>query len=136
MQGVVFLCLGCALMGAMRLRLANSLTKLVPDATTALVLGVVSAALTTEVLLEIGLFEPRYTVFATFIVFSIGIAFIVFRVGVYFWRFWNRLRHEHLIWSLTHAHLVVAALVPSLIFALLAIVIPNSIVMGRFVNSP
>ena len=136
MQGVVFLCLGCALMGALRLRLANSLRKLVPDVTVALVLGVVSAALTTEVLLEIGLFALRYRVFAIFIVFSIGIAFLVFRVGVYFWRFWNRLRREHLIWSLTHAHLVVAAVIPSLIFALFAVGFPNSFIMEKLVNSP
>lgn len=38
------------------------------------------------------------------------IAFITMRGGVYIWQFWARLRRRHLLWSLTHSHMMLVVL--------------------------
>jgi signal transduction histidine kinase len=41
--------------------------------------------------------------------------FVVFRLGVRIWLFWDRLRRTHLVWALTHAHLLVVLLAAGLL---------------------
>jgi signal transduction histidine kinase len=43
-----------------------------------------------------------------------GLAFLVFRAGVWLWHYWGRLRRKRLLWALTHAHLVLVAIVVAL----------------------
>src|SRR5579863_7766582 len=38
------------------------------------------------------------------------LVFLLFRVGIRFWLYWNLLRRKQLLWSLTHAHVIVALL--------------------------
>ncbi len=59
------------------------------------------------------------------------VATVFVLAGVRLWRTWDRLRHEHLIWSLTSAHLTVV-LVASLLFAgLFAVQVLRSDLGGR-----
>ncbi|MBN1564074.1 MAG: HAMP domain-containing protein [Anaerolineae bacterium] len=45
------------------------------------------------------------------IVFISGvIAFVVMRGGIHVWQFWARLRRQHLLWSLTHSHMMLVIL--------------------------
>lgn len=43
------------------------------------------------------------------------VVFLLCRVGIRFWLFWNRLRRRQLLWSLAHAHVVVALLVAAMV---------------------
>jgi signal transduction histidine kinase len=48
------------------------------------------------------------------------VEFAVFRVASWLWRLWQRLRHTHLLWELTHVQLelvLIIALVPAAVFA-------------------
>ena len=47
--------------------------------------------------------------------------FLVVRLTWYLWTFWNQLRRTRLVWSLTHAHLLLAVLVSGLIGILLVL---------------
>ncbi len=44
------------------------------------------------------------------ILLASGPAFMGFRAGLWLWWYWDRLRRKHLIWSLTHAHLILVVL--------------------------
>ncbi|QBD82264.1 HAMP domain-containing sensor histidine kinase [Ktedonosporobacter rubrisoli] len=66
------------------------------------------------------------------IVVGNAFAFVVCRLGIRLWLFWDRLRRTQLIWSLTHAHLVVVALGAGLVILLFDIlVIVNSFSSAR-----
>ncbi len=55
---------------------------------------------------------PRYDAMTlgAVILFSCGIAYYFSRTASRVWLFWDRLRRRHLIWSITHTHLMLVAL--------------------------
>ena len=50
-------------------------------------------------------YSPTPTMF-----FSGVIAFIVMRSGIHLWQFWAQLRRRHLLWSITHSHMMLIVL--------------------------
>jgi signal transduction histidine kinase len=56
-----------------------------------------------------------------------GAIFAVLRAGVWLWHYWNRLRRRRLLWSLTHAHLVVVVAVALLVAVLGGIQVAASV---------
>ncbi len=46
-------------------------------------------------------------------------AFIILRIAVRLWQHWNQLRRTHLLWSLTHAHVIVMILTAGLLIVVL-----------------
>ncbi len=62
---------------------------------------------------QIGRFSVAMLVGIALVAFTVE--FIIFRIGVRLWLYWDRLRRRHLLWSLTHAHLMVVLLAAGLL---------------------
>jgi signal transduction histidine kinase len=63
----------------------------------------------------------RYELLAIFEFFSNIGTFLVFRLGVRLCLFWNQLRRRHLLWALTHAHIMLVAFCAGLLIFLLEV---------------
>ncbi len=118
LQGVLYICLLCGFLCAIRMHVPESIrSKILIDGCMALALGLIFAA-TCITVIQIAdqrvLAEPNYApipyIGRLLIVGASGVGFVVFRIGAYLWRWWDRLRRFHLIWSLTHAHLTAVVL--------------------------
>jgi len=61
---------------------------------------------------------------AFFLLSATGAGYVIARVALRIWLAWDALRHRRLLWSLTHAHLVVVVLVGMLAALFLIIISP------------
>ncbi len=61
-----------------------------------------------------------------FILVSGGVVYCLVRPGISLWRFWNHLRRKSLVWSLTHAHMMVALIGAVFTLVFFSIVMLNS----------
>jgi signal transduction histidine kinase len=61
---------------------------------------------------------------STVFVLGIGPGFAVARALVHFWLYWDRLRRRRMLWSLTHAHLIVVVIIVSLLAVVALILSP------------
>ena len=123
----------CALWCAIRLRLPPGgwWRQLLSDSGISFILGLVPFGLMLGVALSLASQERMLAnllitpvrgipIGAFFLVALVAFAaeFVVFRIGVRLLLFWNRLRRTRLQWALTHAHLIVAAIVAGLLILL------------------
>lgn len=65
--------------------------------------------------------RERYELLALFEFFSNAGAFLVFRLGMRLLLFWNQLRRRHLLWALTHAHILLVAFCAGLLILVLEV---------------
>jgi signal transduction histidine kinase len=128
----------CMLLCALRLQILSGSWQRqgVIDVTFAALSGLVLSSMTLVyilVLLQSGTENPlwrgtyRPYLLAT-IALGLDIAvFVITRIGVRLWLFWNQLRRKQLLWSLTHAHILVMAVGVGLLVVVLEILaIQNS----------
>lgn len=67
--------------------------------------------------------RDRYVLLAFFELFSNIVTAFVCRLGIRLLLFWNQLRRRHLLWALTHAHIMIVALGAGLVIAVLEVVL-------------
>jgi signal transduction histidine kinase len=127
-QGFFLLLLIAALWCASRLRLPQGTwqKRLIYEGATALALSLALAAGLPLVITTIGWGDKlaQANLATTGIVLLLltgGLVFAILRVIIRLGRYWNRLRRQRLIWSLTHAHLLVVVAVVLLIAAILGV---------------
>jgi len=140
LEGVLFLCIGSAFLCAVRMRIAQHQTIIV-ELLIQLTLGLVFAG---TCLAFIQLSEEMTALpFATFpligrviILGAAMFAYPAFRIGFYLWLMWDRLRRKHLIWSLTHAHLMVVVLISGIFIVIGAIPVISGGAASRLMAPP
>jgi hypothetical protein len=117
-QGFLFLSPACALLCTLRLRWPEHRRvrcRLIQEGAVAVALSVILGGGLLALAFALGwrqsLASTNFGVGGISLVLAAsGPAFLVFRIGAWLWRFWDRLRRRRLLWSLTHAHLMVVVL--------------------------
>ncbi len=116
-NGLFFVCGACGMWAVLRIRVPEG--KLWHQALAEFVISVgVGLTMVFGLLLPANQFgwqalwtKPHYDpISVAFLFLCTGPGYLMTRVGVRIWRRWDRMRRQRLLWSLTHAHLMVVVL--------------------------
>ncbi len=117
-NGLFFVCGSCGMWAVLRIRIPEG--KLWRQTIWELVVGVA-----VSLMMLVGLFLPANQLgwqvlwqkphfdplSVAFLFLCTGPGYVMARICVRFWRRWDRMRRQRLLWSLTHAHLMVVVLI-------------------------
>ncbi len=133
----------CALWCAVRLRMAETRRKrLQTDLIVGLFFGsvVLFASLYFLIAIEqrasqLTGYVPTALIFRLMAAVAGAGAFMIVRSAIYLWRFWNRLRRQHLLWSLVHGHMLVVLMVFSAVIAFSAYQVVRTASYSRLIDA-